>query len=84
MMKDILNIKREDVGYEYFDWPKTTIDSDKEREWVHPKPPLYYLYRTEGKWVVVDRSVDFAVTKPYTRKSDCVRAFIKQYNEQQK
>jgi len=83
-MEAISNIKREDVGYEYFDWPKTTIDSDREREWVHPTPPLYYLVQIEGKWIVVDRSSDFPVTTPYGRKSDCVRAFIKQCNEQQK
>ena len=91
-MEAIRNIEREDIGYEYFDWPKTTIDSDKGREWIHPKPPLCYLHQIEespmnepsevGKWIVVDRVYGFRETRPYARKSDCIRAFIKQCNEQ--
>ena len=91
-MEAINNIGREEVGYEYFDWPKTTTDSDKGREWIHLKPPLYYLHQIcdspvnepseEGKWIVVDRIYDCRVTRPYARKSDCIRAFIKEHSEQ--
>jgi len=60
-----------------FDWPEITVDLEAKREWIHPAPPLYYLYEDEdGMWSVIDRSWDIAVTKKYKRKDLCVRGFL--------
>jgi hypothetical protein len=69
------------------DWPEITVENDKERQWGHPLPLRYYLFEDENRraphgtwqgegWVVLDRQTDFAVTKPYKRKHDCVRGFF--------
>ena len=60
-----------------FDWPTITVDPDAKREWIHPSPPLYYLYEDEeGMWVVIDRSFDIAITKKHNLINDCIREFI--------
>ena len=57
-------------------WPKITVDSQKGREWLHPDPPTYYLYKDDdGMWSVIDRNWDMSVTRKYKRKHDCVRGF---------
>lgn len=66
--------------------PYVTTDPDWKREWIHARPLRYYLHKeTEGeqagKWVVIDRHWDLRATKFYTRKKDCVKAFVKAYAE---
>ena len=64
------------------DWPRTTRDEIKgqAREWLHLEIPRYYLYKLpdaeSGKWVVIDRCWDVAVSKPTARKCDCIKSFV--------
>ena len=60
-----------------------TVDVDAhKREWVHVRPPRFYLHKVEegliaGKWIVIDRSTDLMVCKPYKHKKSCIKAFIR-------
>jgi hypothetical protein len=65
------------------DWPRTTRDqvTGQGREWLHLEIPRYYLYKLPdselGKWVVVDRCWDIAVSKPTKRKCDAIKSFVR-------
>ena len=67
-----------------FTSPNTTADVEREREWIHPVAPRYYLYqnRESKMWMVVDRTRDLRVTKEYRRKHDCVKGFYVRMKDQ--
>jgi len=65
------------------DYPYITKCTDYDREWIHPERLKYYLYQNEdGKWCVINREYDLADGKYYTRKSDCIKAFINRYRKE--
>ena len=70
------------------DWPRVTVNAapGEMREWVHDVPPRYYLHQPKegehaGKWVVIDRVFDLAVTQHFKTKGACVRAFVREYDK---
>ena len=82
-----------DMNFIKADWPRITVDQvpREQREWVHVEIPRYYLWREAqstkagthgGKWVVIDRYSDYAVTRPFRRKTDCIRAFGREFGRE--
>jgi hypothetical protein len=62
------------------DWPHVTKSTKHNREWVHAVPPIYFLHECKaGKWCVIDRRYDLADGGYFTRKSDCIKSFIKRH-----
>ncbi len=66
--------------------PYVTKEGKWNREWIVAQPMRFYLHRVSdndvntqraGKWCVIDRGWDLAKGKYYTRKADCIKAFIK-------
>jgi hypothetical protein len=72
-----------------YNWPIITMDSKMHREWVHLIPPEFYLHQipkdeaNAGKWVVIYRPGDFAVTKPFKTRLAAARSVIRNWNKDQ-
>ena len=64
---------------------KITRCEDYNREWVHAEPLRYYLAqeKSDGRWSVIDRSTDFAVTPPFKSKGFAVSHFLRQTRKKQ-
>lgn len=46
------------------------------KDWLPAAPPRHYLHqRDDGSWIVIDRTLDISVSKPYRTKEACIRAF---------
>lgn len=72
------------------------ITKDKHGvEFVHPEMPRFYLHQFKrngrdgercapccaNKWTVIDRTVDFAVIRKYSKKIYAIKAFFREYGD---